>query len=712
MLDRASLHALARCPEQNDPILNVALAEEGDIEVLLALAESQAVRPEALARIGERIRAEGERVGATGDPEVDEDSPRASRRAEPAPPSNALELDRRLLLHPRSDDELRDVIVERHEDDPFFLLAAAAHRRATEKAVSRIVAWPSATPLHDRTWLGLIDPRAVSPVSVAAWASADEELLREGAARVTDDPEVLEHLSRDRSRRVRRAVAGNPRVSATALARLRNDAACEVRARTASRHETNVESRGAEVTSARFKAAAANMLAGGTVASDVVRALLREPLDAEGARWAARALDDAAVATLVSHRSHSEDVELGLAAGIAFRDLSDDPDLGAGLLAQCVRTLAESDKSGSILTGKGRLASWLADGVARVADEAQVELVEALGHATLAADRMVLGRTLAMNPAKVASMCERAIETASPVPIALLEVAWRSSNVPDAVLEQLAARVAPSSDPSLEHEVDLDPRQRPLPLLERVGVTLVGKAPLSPRAALALVALEPRRVRYILSALPQWKGVLSGANVARVLKAHAGALSAAGPSAERRPTQVAASWTQRRLDEVELAVAIAVCDISPAEALKRITTGYASLSQGPAFAFGIEARATLEGIAAVEPLVELVARERSRDAALLAAWLLVEGLDRPRSPTAIAAALDAPWVVAAVASASPAATRSMVPPGLSEALAALERRCPGRLAAAVPQTPRGRAALASGIARAYRALGGMAVSES
>jgi hypothetical protein len=30
----------------------------------------------------------------------------------------------------------------------------------------------------------------------------------------------------------------------------------------------------------------------------------------------------------------------------------------------------------------------------------------------------------------------------------------------------------------------------------------------------------------------------------------------------------------------------------------------------------------------------------------------------------------------------------------------------------MPQTPRGRAALASGIARAYRALGGMAVEEA
>jgi hypothetical protein len=723
MLDRKSLHALARRPEQNDPILNVALAEEGDIVVLLALADCRTTGPEALSRIGERIQTEGDRVGATDEPELDDESPRASRRSEETKaPSFGSELDRRLVVHARADDALRDAVLARHEDDPFFLLAAAAHRHATETAVSRIVAWPSTTPLHDRTWLGLIDPRAVSPLTIAGWASDDDELLREAAARVTEDSNLLEALSRDRARRVRRAVAGNSHVSTDALARLRSDAACEVRARAGhaggtlsiSASDAGLEAHGAEVTSARFKAAAANMLAGGTVASDVARALRTEPLDAEGARWAARALDDAAVGELVSAHSHSEPIARGFAAGIAFRDLGEGQDAGVGLLAQCVRALAEADRSGSMLTGKGRLANWLADGVAHVAEEAPGELIEALGADTLAADRMVLGRVGGANFRRVASICERALQGSSPLPIALLEVAWHCPEVPDDALEKLAARVAKGdADASLEHEVDLDPRKRPLSLLERVGVILVGKAPLSPRAALSLVALEPRRVRYILSALPQWKGVLSGANVARVLKAHAGALSAAGPSPQRRPTQAAASWTQRRLDEVELAVALAVCDISPAEALKRITAGYAVLNQGPALASGLEARATLEGSGVVEPLVDYLAGQRSRDAAVLAAWLLIEGLDRTRSPTAIAAALDAPWVAPqAAAGSATAASRSMVPLGLSEALATLERRSPGRLAAATPQTPRGRAALASGIARAYRALGGMAVTES
>ena len=63
MLDRASIDRLARTPEKNAPLLNVALAEEGAAPVLLALARSIAVGPEALAVIGQRIIDEGEAVG-------------------------------------------------------------------------------------------------------------------------------------------------------------------------------------------------------------------------------------------------------------------------------------------------------------------------------------------------------------------------------------------------------------------------------------------------------------------------------------------------------------------------------------------------------------------------------------------------------------------------------------------------------------------------
>jgi hypothetical protein len=722
MLDRASFHALARNPERNDPILNVALAEEGDIVVLLALAECGAVGSEALSRIGARIEAEGEDVGHAEDPEAEDLPPHGSRRTEDAESGhgNGSELDKRLIAHPHADDGVREAIVARHEGDPFFALAAAAHRYATEQSIERVVLWPSRTPLHERSWLGLIDPRAVSPLTLAGWVTDEDELVREAAARLLDDPFLLERLARDPARRVRRAVAGNPYARQVTLDSLVADPACEVRGRAAAREARGQESagfvteRGADVTSARFKAAVDAMRAGGAVAADVVRALRSGPLDEEGARLAARALDDAVVAELVGSRSEVREVDLAFAAGIAFRDLAHAEDHGVGLLAHCVRVLADSDKTGSLLTGKGRLARWLAEGVASAAEQAYHELIDALGARTLAADRMVLLGVVSASGAsgeRVVAVCEDALGGGAPLPIALLEAAWRNARVPDEAIERLAARVGPiGADGSLEQEADLDPRARPLALLERIGVALVGKTPLSPRAALALVALEPRRVRYILSALPQWKGVLSGVNVARVLKAHAGALSAAGPSAQKRPTQTAANWTQRRLDEVELAVALAVRDLSPEEALKRIQAGYAVLSQGPALAAGLEARATLEGTASVEPLVDYLARERSRDGAALAAWLLVEGLDRARSPTAIAAALDAPWALPAITAVG-SSSRSMVPPGLSEALATLERRGPGRLAAATPQTPRGRAALASGIARAYRALGGMAVAE-
>jgi hypothetical protein len=722
MLDRASLHALARQPERNDPMLNVALAEEGDIAVLSALAECPSVGPEALARIETRIEAEGESVGHAEDPPIEDDRRRGSRRAEDEEPtpSNGSELDAKLIVHPRADDRVRDSVLDRHAADPFFVLAAAAHRHATARAIDLVARWPAATPLHDRTWLALIDPHAPSPMTIATWAADDEDLPREAAARLGADPSLLEVLGRDGSRRVRRAVAGNSHTEPLVIERLRSDPACEVRARAAAvdgrAPEPAREAESVDLGSARFRAAVAAMHTGGTLAADVVRALRAGPLDEEGACLAARALDGATVAELVGSRSHPVEIDLALAAGIAFRcDLDGSEDRDAALLAQCVRTLADADKTGSILTGKGRLASWLADGVLRTAVGSRDELVQALGKRTLAGDRMVLGRVTRARGEQsdedgVAEICSRALARHASLPIALLEVAWRTGGVTDDVVAELAAQVRPASaDGSLEQEVDLDPRARSLALLERVASALVGKAPLSPRAALALVALEPRRIRYILSALPQWKGVLTGANVARVLKAHAGALSAAGPSGQRKPTQAAASWTQRRLDEVELAVALAVGDISPSEALTRLVTGYATLTQGPALAAGMEARATLDGMAIMEPLVEHLAKERSRSGAALATWLLVEGLDRVRSPTGIAAALDAPWVTPPAAGAS---SRSMVPLGLSEALATLERRSPGRLPAAMPQTPRGRAALASGIARAYRALGGMAVEES
>ena len=48
MLDPASIERLAESPEANDPMLNVALAEEGGPTVLLALASFPGLGPEAI----------------------------------------------------------------------------------------------------------------------------------------------------------------------------------------------------------------------------------------------------------------------------------------------------------------------------------------------------------------------------------------------------------------------------------------------------------------------------------------------------------------------------------------------------------------------------------------------------------------------------------------------------------------------------------------
>ena len=740
MLDRATLRALAEHPERNDPALNVALAEEGDARVLFALAECPGTGWEALAVIAARIAAEGELVGHDPELEPEDASPRrGSRRDSESSITNGTDLETRLIVHPHADDTVRDAVLARHAGEASFVLAAAAHVRATPTALDRAARWPSVTTLHDRPWLALIHPDAVPPLLVDEWAADEDPLLREAAAVLVSDAARLTQLAADPSRRVRRAVATNHTAAAAETRRLMadKDPACEVRARAAlgagpGRDPSNVPGlRAVDTTSEHFQDGVKSMESGGVLALDVVRAMRNGPLDLEGARLAGRALDEASVGSMLASRVLGDETGIALAAGIAFRDdvvKTDGADGDDALLAQCVRALAGADRSGGVVTGKARLAAWLADGVASAvlgADApaaAMDEIASALGRTTLAADRMVLGRVAGSKTTSeglIATLTERALASEASVPIALVELAWRDARVSSEALTRLGSRVrAPvrgGASEGPENEVDLDPRARPLDVLESVGGALVGKAPLSPRAALALVALEPRRVRYVLSALPQWRGVLSGVHVARVLRAHAGALSAAGPSAGKRPSGASATWTQRKLDEAELAVALAIGDLSPKDAAARIASGQDVVLAGTALAAGMEARAAIEGVTALEPLVELLSRARSQDAASLAAWLVVESLDRPRSAAAIAAALDAPWAASAHATtrtgSGPPSARSMVSAGIAEALATLERRTPGRLGLVNPQTPRGRAALVSGIARAYRGLGGLSVTE-
>src|SRR5262245_37582683 len=87
MLDPASIERLAELPERNDPLLNVALAEEGAASVLLALAGCREVGPEALEVIAARIASEGDALALLDD-----------GMTEPAAPR----LDELLIGHPKA----------------------------------------------------------------------------------------------------------------------------------------------------------------------------------------------------------------------------------------------------------------------------------------------------------------------------------------------------------------------------------------------------------------------------------------------------------------------------------------------------------------------------------------------------------------------------------------------------------------------------------
>lgn len=704
MLDRASIERLSKSPEKNAPMLNVALAEEGTAEVLLALARSTAVGPEALAVIAERITKEGADVGR--DPEA---------QGEDVFVSPAEDLDRLLIAHTNAPDAVRDAVLSRHPGDAFFVLAAACHSRATLLAIEKAVDWPSASPVHDRLWVALLAGFAVSPLTLEEWAQDPGALRREAAARIAREAEIWERLAGDPSRQVRRAIASN-RFASSARARLStDDPAPEVRARAAGAMSHGAEVTEAEVRenvvqSARFAAALRAMKSGGVLAPDVIRALsCAADLDDEGAMIAGQVLPRAELGALVEAV-----VDLGvksprgvsLAAGLALRspvthvDEADAADGGeiTEIVYDAVKALSRVATSEDRLTGKARLAAWAADGLVdcRAVDPAR--LFAELARGPLGAERMILARGAIARPTLIHDLT-RAARDAAVVPAAVVELAWADPSVEDELVIGLAARIPKPrkrEEDLPEDEIDFDPSLRSLAVLERVVLAATLRANVAPRSALTVVALEARRVRYVLSALPQWKRRLTGGRLARVLRQHAGALSAARTETRARGAKVE-DWTERRMSEIELSVALAVGHLTGAEVARRIIIGRQTIDDGLDLVSGAEARAAIEGAACILPILEWASKHRASDPAALAIWLLLEKYDRSRAPTLVATSLDG----------LAAAGKGVVAPSVCDALALIERRSPGRLEAIHPQSPRGRATLASAIARAYRAVGGM-----
>jgi hypothetical protein len=705
MLDRATIERLSQSPEKNAPMLNVALAEEGGAGVLLALARSHAVGPEAVEVIGARIEAEGADVGRDREAKADEHFV-----------SLAPELDRLLVAHPNASGRVLDGILSRHQDDAFFVLAAACHPRATLSAVELAVDWPAASPVHDRLWLAVIDPASVPPLTLAEWAQDEAPRRREAAARIGRDKAMLAALARDPSRQVRRAVASN-RYAAEERARLAaEDPAPEVRARAAGGQSAHGEqpAEGASIVdTARFAAGLRAMGTGGVLAPDVARALgsSAEKLDEEGAMLAALVLPRKDLGALLDQALDlglGSPIVVSLAAGFALRPPSplgspaglsdgDETEL-TEVVYDAVKSLARMTTSESRLTGKARLAAWAAEGLLRSSAVDRERLLFDLERSPIAADRMVLARGSAMRPSLVRELCAAAAGRAVTVPAALIELAWVDAGVSDEVLVDLAGRVAKAkkrAEELPEDEMDLDPSRRSLEVLERVVLAATSRVSMSPRAALTVVALDARRVRYILSAMPQWKGRLSGVRLARVLRQHAGALSAAHAQARARGSKIE-GWTERMMSELEVSVALAVGHITGAEVARRLASGRQALTDGVSLAGAAEVRAAMEGPEAIAGILQWASKIRTSNPNAFALWLLLEKFDRERAPTLIASSID-----------GIATAQGVVTSGVVEALAVMERRVPGRLESVHPQSPRGRATLASAIAKAYRALGGL-----
>ena len=688
MLDPVSIEKLAESPEQNDPLLNVALAEEGGGRVLLALASSASLGVQAIDVIAERLAANDEVLHA-----VDEETSEAP----------ALELEKKIIAHPNASAVVRDAMLARHVDDPFFVLSAGAHRDATTRALETLATWPNASPLHDRPWLASLVAVTSYTGLLAAWSEGGE-LLREAAGALSDDPALLSRLARDSSRRVRRAVAGNPKAGELRAWLAAGDVAAEVRARALSPPVARTDG---FALPAQLRA----MTAGGTLAGDVRRALLDAGalLDEEGAFLGARHLDKEELHSLVAQATGPDRDPLdargaGVGVGLGLRCRASTIDECEGqemqLSSDIVHLVTRQPSAETRLTGKARVALWIAQCLLRSRVVSPSELAH-IAPGALAGDRMVLHRWTA----GVSPRMEGLFASSSPLPAALVELSWRSPSVSDEAMVALARRVAPSAREGRElpeDELDLPPLARPLPVLERVVLAAIARVPVSPRAALAAIALEPRRCRYVLSAMPTWKGSLTGTRLARVLRSYAGALSAAArptgsspPSTGPRPASVA-RWTDRKLTEIEAAIAIAIGDLTVDELLRRMLAGSIRLQDGLAMAAAIEARAALDGPATFAPVLDHAGANRSKDAAALALWMLLENLDRTRASSLIGSAIDGLAVAG-----------SVVAPAVCEALATLERRSPGRLETVHAQSPRGRATVASAIARAYRAFGGM-----
>ncbi len=396
------------------------------------------------------------------------------------------------------------------------------------------------------------------------------------------------------------------------------------------------------VESAKFAAGLRAMRSAGVLAPDVRQALSAagRGLDEEGAAIAARVLsrfEVAALAEQIVDGGAATGAARGFSAGLALRPppAADDdeasPDELVALVYDLVHPLARLAVNAGSLTGKAKLAAWMADGLANCPHVTPAAIAEQAGRGSLGGDRMVLARAAQKSRSLVPDLCEAA-RGRDAVPAALMALAWADPRIGDAAVIELGSRIEKPkkrAEDLPEDEVDLDPACRSIEVLERAVLSATGRANVAPRAALAVIALDSRRARYVLSAMPLWKGRITGGKLARVLRQNAGALSAAHAETRARASRVE-GWTERLLSEGELSIAVALGHVTCSEVARRLAVGRQHLDDGISLAAGALARAALEGVGLGGAAARL-GRQEPRGGAVGARPLAPPGAARSRA---------------------------------------------------------------------------------
>ena len=730
MLDPRTIRALSARPADNGRELNVAIAEEGDAHALVSLSRWVNVDAVVLDAIVTRVLS-----GAPIESGLaDEDPPKIEIPWEPSDeprPQRPWTLERALLslvaMHPNAPARALTNIVSRHPDEPGFLLATALAPSAPEPLLDRVAAARARSALHDRPWIDLLAARHDARALSERWSESAQEPLREAAARLTHHEPTLDRLSRDASRRVRRAVALNPSAT-TARARLAiEDPAIEVRA--CAMHPPHP--RGAPQASRALARSARSFERGGELDPRVVEAITThaDSLDPELAWLSGLVLDLdelRPVALALAEHDASHPSSRAILASTMVRpaesaspaqDAAARAELSSLLARAIVRSYVPSSSDAKGLTGHARLVAFLSE---LLADRTLVDdesLTEGLSHGALVGDPALASRWIPLREARQAGFTHRLAEALTRAAArggrpgaCALEAAWRDRSIELPELVKLARVVKPRREAGahlrgradgtrVAHvDLDLDPSLRAPGDLSRLVEALEPWVKLSMRAVLVFLAATPRALsvggrdlRQFVANVPgetNGQGAVDGvvaSQLQRILRAARGA-----SEVETRVAKIDA-----HADEAGVAVAL-LAQTARAGDIVAILGRDHRLNDGVFLAAIVEALWALGRRDDVKALIDALGARRRDHAASLVAWLIVGELDRARSTSVFAGALDEPI----------ASTAQGPHPAVCQALGIVERRAPGTLERLRASTRTGQALVVNALARAYPGLVG------